>query len=460
MTRYQRIALAFSLLALPLCLLSACGQQTAQAGQDVYAEEADPTEDIYLSLSFGVTDAHRDQEGRKLPLEYNGGTMEVEYSFTASGIGKSVGFLVFLDGIPQPWRLDGAGESAYMHCLELEQDDDERTFTIAFDPVTGSSGDALTLTVCCIIGPEWQPDLETLIGYVGWYHDASSDFYTLRFNADPETAGEADSVAALSQPSLTYADRDEELDRLLEEKNTTGLPLEQWLTQNLQSFLFLDGQERSGSMAVGSAQTVHVTYQLCGAASTWRVALYADDQLLSDGTDCWWELDAAPGEAATLEADILTELLGDKTTLYLIACPVSSDSSDCWLRQSEPVLLYKGSSGLQATDTASASAAGYGKLTGLLSYDRSAGTLTVQSSVAENPDQAYFSYRVELRDQEGSLLNTYTNATDTVFVRGALRHAVVFSGLPSPTYSVFVTHEIRGGSQYTPAAVYTQIVLG
>jgi hypothetical protein len=161
-------------LALAL-LLTGCSVQNGGTSSYLYEDTPDssvvdnpfatnPEDEILGQLEHG-TEKLTDENDNVIPFEYNGGTMTLEYHVSASGTAKNVGFLVFLDGIPQPWKMNNQGESAYLQYVQVEEDDVETPFTISFEPVTGHSGDTLKLTVCSIYNAQFQPDMISTSSY-------------------------------------------------------------------------------------------------------------------------------------------------------------------------------------------------------------------------------------------------------------------------------------------------------
>jgi len=89
------------------------------------------------SIGHGPVNPNRDGSGNMLPFVYDGGEMSIAYTVNASGKAKNVGFLVFVDGISQPYKIDSDDAYKTMHILNLEKDDTDYPFSIIFDPVAG-----------------------------------------------------------------------------------------------------------------------------------------------------------------------------------------------------------------------------------------------------------------------------------------------------------------------------------
>lgn len=189
-------------ITLPFCLavmfLAGCGAgSTSSVGstdsEESYAsssatdEEENPFEMSEDAETLGGSmqtflNVELDGEDEPIPFTYNGGTMEVGFQYSGYGTAKNVGFLVFLDGVPQLWQMNGEGETSYMHYLELG-DDETCSFTITFTPVTGQQGDTLELNVCSVYYAQYQPDMTTTY-YFGSYHNLVSSLMQISFITD------------------------------------------------------------------------------------------------------------------------------------------------------------------------------------------------------------------------------------------------------------------------------------
>lgn len=346
--KIRHLAGRFLPLILALLLAAGCGQGSAGEETGASADtEVLETENPFAAseelgnLVHGASNVSLDESGEALPFEYDGGVMQIEYSVSASGMGKNVGFLLFLDGIPQPWQLNGEGETAYIQYLELENDDEVYPFTLAFVPVTGSSGDTLTLTVCSITNAQFQPDMVSTASY-GLYHDALQYYASIQFNADPEqneTGASASPV--LSDVSLEDVKITTEFveNDLMEQYGSEGKTEDELLESGVYTFVRYDGSQIYDNLDVSGKDKVHITYQICGVPGrTYRVALYGNHQLLSDETQSYWEVTLKTGEVATLEADVNVDVLEDMTTIYIIACPVSGTAGI--LKKTNSILFY------------------------------------------------------------------------------------------------------------------------
>jgi ABC-type enterochelin transport system ATPase subunit len=177
------------------------------------------------------------------------------------------------------------------------------------------------------------------------YHDSLDWSAELHFNADPE---ENSSIMltkqVLSNPTVQNVKMTNDFiqNELMEEYGSGGSTKDELLEQNVYDFILFDGTKEYNNLDVSNLNQVHITYQLCGIAGrTFRIALYANHQLLSDGTESNWEVTLKKGEVATLDVDIDITQLDQLTTIYAIAVPVSDTETYQPVLKTLSLLLYR-----------------------------------------------------------------------------------------------------------------------
>ena len=104
----------------------------------------------------------------KSPLVYTGGEVQIPYVISGEGapVAAGVGYLLFLDGRPQPYRLQEGQEYAYLHTIPLVRNQD-MTVTFSFIPVTGAEGETLSLYFQPVHGPNLRPSDGYAFGAAG-----------------------------------------------------------------------------------------------------------------------------------------------------------------------------------------------------------------------------------------------------------------------------------------------------
>ena len=144
----------------------------SKAAADLFLNESGP---ISLGMfSFGIVS----ENDEKQVYEYNGG--ELHIPFKVEGLDEKIrsdfGLLVFVDGIPQPYKMlkknGEAAEEQYMHKFYLKNKE-KQEFEIVFTPVAGKKGERVGVVFATILKPDFLPQNEQRSSY-GMYHFLSA----------------------------------------------------------------------------------------------------------------------------------------------------------------------------------------------------------------------------------------------------------------------------------------------
>lgn len=358
MRRKMANTLSFTVI-IGLLLLSGCqkiepGENPSTESTGLFVEnpfemDGSASSDIVGALGHGPENPALREDGTRAPYEYHGGQFELNYHVKASGTAKNVGFLLFLNGIPQPYQVDGIGDTRYMNMFELKEDDQQYLFSFVFTPVTGTVGDTLELKIYSVFYPQFQPDMVTTSSY-GLYYNILEGTIEIAFQADPNVDG-VDTPIMPSLSSVTVHSDDMTSDFIsihLNDSFTVGgrSPKDQ-LADNVFSFIEYNGESVVDNMDVSNQDTLHIAYQMVGVpGAVYRISLFGNNQPMTDGEALSWEVTLSKGKVAVIEADIDVSSLDDFTTFYVFACPVNrgsaSDSVSLLGSMNGPILLYKG----------------------------------------------------------------------------------------------------------------------
>ena len=216
------------------------------------------------------------ESGERLPFPYDGGEFRLEYQFSLTGKMDTVGFLLFLDGQPQPYKVnDTTAEYEYCHSFSAGED---QSFSFLFEPVTGSTGDTLALTVVSITSPDFQPDMESTSSY-GWYHKTLDSRVELQFNADAP-------AAHLDLPPIReiFVQSDVREEKVTAQYVESELPKHGWggvsmdaLDSGIYYTFSCDGGITYDNLCVSTPVTLQFT--MCGTAgASYSIAFYLDHQ--------------------------------------------------------------------------------------------------------------------------------------------------------------------------------------
>ncbi len=153
--------------------------------------------------SYGIRGTEKDEQGRY--FRYTGGEMQVTLLAQTSEMGPNgIGFMLFVDGIPQPYRMTENQEYAYMHTVyPNEFGVIPETHDVYFIPVTGEKGQTLEFAVQCIMAPDYRMD-RPLIPFAFASMGATST--RMIFEATPEDCPQVEAYREVTDVVLTYVD--------------------------------------------------------------------------------------------------------------------------------------------------------------------------------------------------------------------------------------------------------------
>lgn len=269
------------------------------------------------SLSHGmlVTDSEK-----KPTITYTGSECIVNYFVNASGIGRNFGFLLYVDGIPQPYKLEPDGEYAYLHSVNLMEDVENLPFTFLFIPVTGSKDTPSALTVTSLTNPQFQPDMVQTSSY-GGYHSALTAEYPIRFAADPSPFPEQVTVYKC------ISDMNRQAQPITNDYlETRGWSLSQ-LNEGIFQFITYYGEVRYDNLAVSDDSPVIIRYELAGIPGMRsQTIFYINHTPIADaGGTLVFDNTFTSGEVIVYEFEIDPAKLDDFNTFYAMTVPLDTD---------------------------------------------------------------------------------------------------------------------------------------
>ena len=252
---------------------------------------------------------------------YEGGELEIPYTMNGSGICTSVGFLVYVNGMPQPYMIkDTEEEYKYMHIIEGDENQDV-DFTISFIPIIGEAGDKVSLRIGSIANPSFIPDMVNTFDY-GMSHNTIEANYDILFQKDAEKVPKVDDNLCLLKTSYkqnTEIDK-EEMEYMTGE---TKPDLETSVYEDLkidEDSMLLDRKSN-----ISGKVKVHVTYIIMGHPGVkYRVCFYLNHQLLTEESGEVYELELATGKMSILEFDMDVSQVTD-ASFYAVAVPVNAE---------------------------------------------------------------------------------------------------------------------------------------
>lgn len=153
------------------------------------ATEPAPSQETPIALGSGLEyfegkpELHQGDLGYY--IQYDGGEMHFPFEFGGKGAGLveyGMGFVLFLDGIPQPYRTSENEEYRYMHIFKMQDQNTPVSDEFIFAPITGKKGDLLELNIASIEFPECYKTTKGNLRSTDWVTTAGGRFL---MNADP-----------------------------------------------------------------------------------------------------------------------------------------------------------------------------------------------------------------------------------------------------------------------------------
>ena len=331
-----------------LLSLAACGHyaipdstpppsQSADANPFKAAEE--DTEFLAM-LTHEAVSADFSESGERLPFSYDGGELRLDYRFSLAGKLDAVGFLLFLDGKPQPYKVnDTTAEYEYCHSFAAGEEGEDQNFSFLFQPVTGSAGDTLALTVVSITNPDFQPDMESTSSY-GWYHKTLDSCVELKFNVDAPAAH-----SDLPPVREIFSQSEAREEKVTAQYVENELPKYGWggvsmdtLDDGIYYTISYDGGIVYDNLRVSAPVTLRFT--MCGTAGTsYSIAFFLDHRPVKLDESTCRSITLSKGSVMELEAVIDPDKLGQFHTFYCVAVPRGGASGPFFKTNS--ILLYK-----------------------------------------------------------------------------------------------------------------------
>ena len=291
-------------------------------------------------LSHGEANPARADDRSVLPYEYNGGEFVLDYQFSSEGKMDSIGFLLFLDGKPQAYKVNDTGaEYEYLHCFRISEKHEEK-FSFVFTPDTGKKGDTLNMTVMSVTRPDFRPDMKETSSY-GWYHQSFERVLKLHFNEDApdsdSTYGEnvtAFRDVRISEEKITSSFVENELVKA----GWNGVTMDT-LDSGVYWTIAYDGELVYDNINLTSKDTLTLRYTLCGTVGArYGISFFLDHKPISFEEAVSYDVTLSKGNVWVIEATIDTAKLDDFHTFYVTAVAADKDSVTS---KTGSILLYK-----------------------------------------------------------------------------------------------------------------------
>ncbi len=307
----------FSVFMALVCLLSGCSN-SGSTGQDDTASddlsiEFENNSDTHEvgSVDFGFPD----------PMDtiytYTGKPLKIPFYITgtAEDTKSEVGVLLFVNGIAQPYTAvyeDGTElKATYMQTFALDSGKKD-TFTMSFQPVTGKSGDNLSVIAVTILKPSYLPESAENPSYGNYHADSATIARHISFEAD---CAAQELVVQTTEYEITDIPK-EEIDRLTA---WSGLDA---LDTTVQLSLVTDQDK----IIHGDGKTATVTVNLYGGQeANFNITLFVNHQPVQLNEADYLAIHTEKNKMATATFTIDTSSLGELNTIYAVAAASGDD---------------------------------------------------------------------------------------------------------------------------------------
>ena len=340
----KRLLSAAMIFVLPFTA-TACGNYNIADENNPVQNEEDPFDQLEEDgdlgfLSHGEANPPRADDQSVLPYEYNGGEFVLDYQFSVEGNLDSIGFLLFVDGKPQAYKVNDTGaEYEYLHCFQTSEKHEEK-FSFVFTPDTGKKGDTLNMTVMSVTRPDFRPDMKETSSY-GWYHQSFERVLKLHFNEDAPDSDSAcgESIAAfrdvrISEEKITSSFVENELVKA----GWNGVTMDT-LDNGVYWTIVYDGESVYDNIDLTGKDTLTLRYTLCGTAGArYGISFFLDHKPISFEEAVSYDVTLSKGNVWVIEATIDTAKLDDFHTFYATAVAADKDSVTS---KTGSILLYK-----------------------------------------------------------------------------------------------------------------------
>jgi hypothetical protein len=342
------------LMILLLGLMIGCSNQKSDVNESNHSNEQknNPFEENnsqsnVTSIGHEFSNPQLDKNGERLPISYSGGEIKIDYDVNASGNVKNVGFLIFIDGIPQPYKFNTTEEPyEYMHIFELSEDDKDVPFTFVFTPVTGKQGDTLQVSITSVYNPAFMPDMKETVSYAG-YHTTLDCYSSMFFNQDADALDTSDipQYEYLNQVSLTSEPITPTFLELFD--NLMGAVDMEELNTRVLTKVFIDDVDMNliSNILVKKSGTLHVTYKILGHPGVrFKNTFYINHKALTSKDEISVETVLTKGNVSVIDVDIKLDKLENFNTFYVISVPCNAaDFPDdvVIIEKTASILLYK-----------------------------------------------------------------------------------------------------------------------
>ena len=253
---------------------------------------------------------------------YNGGEMCTPIKIESTGALRKAGtgILLFVDGQPQPYRLEGESTYTYCHCFYPESENE--VYDLFFTPITGQSGDTLEVYILSLQKPDYLPS-DGVPGMMIFTKGSIGSGWRLKFEATPPEAVFPEKQIRLFDAEITTMDASY--------GDTAGWS-EEDIRELLDSRSYVNGiphNRKSCVYNITADTPVDLRYELWGTPYIKSsVIFYVDNEPVYTSDGLPFDMAVASGEKKILTAKLdMTGFTGE-SVLYIVRVPRNYRTSE------------------------------------------------------------------------------------------------------------------------------------
>lgn len=324
----KKIIITILSIIMTTSLLVSCnsekGEKDGENSSAVELFEENQSEGNEGSISFApdLTPELLESE-ETLTFDYTGKEMKIPYRITgeAEGITSKFGLIVFVDGIPQPYKIEKDKKKSaedYMHNFNLEFKQEEK-FNIVFDPIVGKKGEKLAVTMATILRPDYLPEsLEKYTSY-GIYNSLAANLpVVLNYKS---SAKSKESFKTYNK--VNY----EKISKEIKEYYNSITPSysEDYFDRNIISEIS-GNTDNENLITFEKNKKLKVQFKIWGGLeANYRTTFFVNHKPIKI-EDCEYiEIKTKKDNIAVAEIEIDTQNLKDLNTIYAISMPYGED---------------------------------------------------------------------------------------------------------------------------------------
>ena len=174
------------------------------------AQDAPPEKELHegsIIQEYGYSHELTSIDVLSEELVFSGQPITFDYTFENGNTAANFGMLLFLNGVLQPFDLDNSGQDDHIKYMQIEANS-EKSISVSFTPITGSTGDRLPLHIVVIF--DAMKTIETPTIALPFYESISQTCpATVSFNVDAPSSEHHFVSSSLKMVNETYTTMDE-----------------------------------------------------------------------------------------------------------------------------------------------------------------------------------------------------------------------------------------------------------